>query len=93
MTTDRWYAAHAVLWVRFKDGRQDAYPVWENVYLVHAASHDDARVKGARYATADEGDHSGSFVWDDLPAEWVFQGIRKTVLCAEPDSAPVDGVD
>lgn len=93
MADQKWFAAHAILWVRFKDGRQNVYPVWENVYLVRANTHDEARLKASQLAAAEQGDQSGSFVWDDRPAEWVFGGVRKTMLCIDTDTQPTDGVE
>ena len=72
-----WYAASAIMYVRFKDGRQDSYPVWENVLLLEAESDALAEQRAAERARLDEGDSSGSFRWDDRPAEWVFAGVRK----------------
>ena len=34
----RWYAAHIVLYVQLKSGRQKDFPVWENIVLLHARS-------------------------------------------------------
>jgi hypothetical protein len=74
-----WHCAHAILYVRFKDGRQDFFPVWENVYLVEAESNEDACARAIEIAASVEGDSSGTFTWNDRPAEWVFVGIRKIV--------------
>ena len=72
-----WYAASAIMYVCFKDGRQDHYPVWENVVLIEAESDAVAEARAEERARADEGDSRGSFRWNDRPAEWVFAGIRK----------------
>src|SRR5262245_5238541 len=74
-----WFAASAVMYVRFKDGVQDRYPVWENVLLVQAATHEEAEEAARDLARREEGDSEGSFHWSERPAEWVFAGIRKTV--------------
>jgi hypothetical protein len=31
-----WFAAHVIMYIAFKDGRQDTYRVWENVVLVES---------------------------------------------------------
>jgi hypothetical protein len=77
-----WFAAHAVMYVRFKDGRQDTYSVWENVLLVEAADGDDARAKATARARRDEGDSQGSMTWENRPAEWVLAGVRKVMSVA-----------
>src|SRR5260370_31501389 len=37
-----WYAAHIVMYVTFKHGSQDHYPVWENIVLVEAPTEEEA---------------------------------------------------
>ena len=67
------------MYVRFKDGLQDRYPVWENVLLIQASTHKLAAEMAQEIAKREEGDSDGSFRWSDRPAERVFAGIRKTV--------------
>ena len=40
-----WYSASAIFYFEYKDGKQDDYLVWENVYLLEASSVDEARSK------------------------------------------------
>lgn len=77
ISAKRWYAASIIMSVRFKDGNQDKYPVWENVILIKASSDDEAIKKAEKEGREAEGDSRGTFTWDDRPAEWVFAGIRK----------------
>jgi Domain of unknown function (DUF4288) len=72
-----WYSAHAILYVKFKDGKQDSFPAWENVYLINAPNIEEARVQAVQVASSATGDSQGTFKWNDRPAEWVFAGIRK----------------
>jgi len=88
-----WYAVSAVLWARFKVGKQASFPIWENVYLVEAADFGAARSAGEKLARSDEGDSDGSFRWDDRPAEWVFAGIRKVTSCTESAQRPEHGTE
>ncbi len=88
-----WYAAHLILYVRLKKGRQRHYPVWENIVLIRAATDEQAMAKAVRRGHEDEGDCDGSFTWDGRPAEWVFAGVRKVVLCVDPDKRPGDGTE
>ena len=90
-----WYAASAILYVRFKDGHQTTYPIWENVLLIEAVDAAEAQEKAFRRAQADEGDSNASFTWDDRPAEWVCAGIRKLLTVSHPfaDHQPVDGAE
>jgi hypothetical protein len=74
-----WYAAHAIVYFQFKEGPQDGYLVWENVYLVRAEDPQQAYALAEGYARADEGDSQGSLKIDDRPARLVFGGIRKLV--------------
>ncbi|MBO1349526.1 MAG: hypothetical protein EBE86_020060 [Hormoscilla sp. GUM202] len=39
-----WYAARAIMYVKFKEGEQDKYPVWENVILIKGSSNEEALV-------------------------------------------------
>ena len=43
-----WYAASIIMLVKFKDGNQDKYPVWENVILIKASSDDEAIKKAEK---------------------------------------------
>jgi hypothetical protein len=72
-----WFAASAIMFVEFKDGVQDCYPVWENVLLIEAEDGNAAFRLATDRAKEVEGDSRGSFRWDDRPARWVFAGIRK----------------
>ncbi len=90
-----WFAAHAVMYVHFKDGRQDSYPVWENVLLIEAADADQALTRAIRRAKQDEGDAEGSFTWDERPAMWMYAGIRKLITISAPKdhNTPVSGAE
>ena len=72
-----WFAASAVMYCRFKDGRQAPTPVWENILLVEAADDQTAWKLAESRARQDEGDSSGSMTWGGRPAEWTFAGIRQ----------------
>lgn len=80
-----WYAASAIMYVKFKDKNQDTYPVWENVHLIEASIPEKAEEKAIRRAKKDEGDDSDSFAWNQRPATWVFAGIRKLLTVSHPD--------
>jgi hypothetical protein len=86
-----WYAAHAILYVRFKSGGQTAYPVWENVLLIRARDPTSAWRKAVRRAKRDEGDGGGTFRWNNRPAEWVFAGLRKVVAVSHQGAARTPG--
>jgi len=75
----KWYAAHAILYFQLTDGPQDRFQVYENVFLVRAESHDEARDKAEQFARRAEGDDSGSLREGDRPARRVFGSIRKVV--------------
>jgi len=89
-----WYAASAVMFVKYKDGNQNNYPVWENVHLVQATTPEGAQEKAIRRAKEDEGDDSGSFTWNQRPATWVFAGLRKILTVSHTgDSGELDGAE
>lgn len=88
-----WYAAHAIMYVRFKDGVQDKYPFWENIFLIKADSDEEAFSKAEQRAKEDEGDSYGSFTWEERAASWCFAGIRKLVYCTESPEMPNDGTE
>jgi hypothetical protein len=86
-----WYAAHLILYVKFKQKAQPRYPVWENIVLIKAASEEEAFAKAERRGGEQAGDDGGTFRWGGQPAEWVFAGVRKLTLCEDEDSRPGDG--
>ncbi len=88
-----WYAAHAIMYVKFKEGSQDSYPFWENIILVEADSNDEAALKATKRAKENEGDSKSTFTWSGRPAQWCFAGIRKLITCEDPNSKPSDGTE
>ena len=87
-----WFAAHIMMLVRFKDGRQDVWPVHENVVLFRGTA-EEARAKARRRGLADQGDAAGTYEWMGRPAELVFAGLRKVVACAPDDGDPGEGTE
>jgi hypothetical protein len=90
-TSGHWYAAHVILHVRFLQGRQSQYPVWENVYLVCARGPKDAQRRAETIARKLTATTDPSFSWDGRPAQWVFSGIRKLVAVDHVSSSGVLG--
>ncbi len=88
-----WYAAHAVMYIKFKDRQQEKYPLWENILLIAAESDEEAQAKAVARAKEDEGDSEGTFTWEGLPATWCFGGIRKLVTCESEDGRPTEGTE
>lgn len=91
-----WYSVHAFLYFKYKDGVQDDYFGWENIYLIEAQSPDEAREKGIARAKEDEGDCAGSLTSNGRPASLTFAGLVKFVECADLDletGRPVDGTE
>ncbi len=88
-----WYAAHAVMYVKFKDGQQATYPLWENILLIAAASDEAAMAKAILRAKEDAGDSEGTFTWEGRPAEWCFGGLRKLVICESMNTHPTAGTE
>jgi len=91
-----WYGAHVIMSVQFKDGNQDVFPAWENVYLLQAKDADEAEIKARGIGKENEGDSSGTFTWNNRPAAWVYVGVRKIVEISNAVAAtnePGDGVE
>ena len=86
-----WFAAHAVIYFKLKDGPQERFSVWENVLLVEARDGKDAMAKAEALAREDEGDDSGSLVSDGHPAQRIFAGIRKLLTVAHAAAGDVIG--
>jgi len=76
-----WYAAHAVLLVVFRDGHQDRFPVWENIYLMEAESVDAAFAAAESSARAFTDVRDDTMTWEGRSAYWEFKGIRKLITC------------
>lgn len=87
-----WYAAHLVMVVKLKKGRQVRFPVWENIVLFRAASEDEAFAKAEERGRKDAAEDS-SFRWGGQPARWVFAGVRKLTLCEDSQRRPSDGTE
>lgn len=85
-----WYAASIIMYVQFKDGKQDKYPIWENVILIKARSEKEAFEKAKKRGREDEGDSEESFCWEERPAKWIFGGIRKLIKCSDTSNRPND---
>jgi hypothetical protein len=79
-----WFAASIVMYVRFKDGDQDKYPVWENVVLIAAGTAEEALEEANRLGAAQEAVRDASMRWEDRAAEWVFGGVRKILTVSNP---------
>jgi hypothetical protein len=71
-----WYGVHVVMAVRFKDGNQNAFPAWENLFLVEAANPAGAEKRGQKLGQEIAG---GSLEWNGRAARWEFAGVRKSV--------------
>jgi hypothetical protein len=89
----KWFAAHIIMYVKSKEVRQTAFPVWENIVLLHADTEEEAFAKAETRGHEGEGDEEGSFRWAGKPARWVYGGVRKLTLCQDADRRPGDGTE
>jgi hypothetical protein len=84
-----YYIAHVIIWVRYKDGNQNEYPVWENIYIIKADSDEEAREKAERegraYPSSDD-----DLTVDGRPAEWIYGGVRKVIHSISGNSINVE---
>ncbi len=77
-----WYAAHIITYIACKNARQqNDYPVYENICLIEAESHDAAYEKARIIGKSYEGDSDGTLTLGNEPAEFIFGGIRKLIQC------------
>src|SRR5437870_769988 len=88
-----WYAAHAVMVLKCKDGIQGEYPLWENIILIHAENPRHAWEKAKIRAAQDEGDSRGTLKYENRHATWLLAGIRKVVECDSVETSPTDGTE
>lgn len=72
------FCAHVVIWMKYKDGVQNEYPIWENVYLVKANTEDEAWEKAEKKGREECEDDDGLEV-DGRPARWTYGGVRKLI--------------
>ena len=78
-----WYAAHLIIYIELLDEKQDEYPVQESIILIEADSIEAAYSQADTIGKSDFEDEpsTNSTTWNDLPARWVFGGIRKMIEC------------
>lgn len=87
-----WYAAHAVMLIRFREGEQNEFPVWENILLVEAPTPEEAKEKACQRALEDVGNDE-TMTWDKKPAFFEFIGLRKLMQCCSDEEQPGDGTE
>lgn len=90
-----WYAAHIVTYIKFLDGKQDTYPIWENVVLIEANSDDIAFREAERIGKEAYEAPVVDVLSEGRPATWIFAGIRKIIECQDTPVKPLDpaGID
>lgn len=79
-----WYAAHVIMAFRYREGKQGAIPVWENVFLVQASSPSEAQEVATAIGREEAGHDDPSTTWDGIPVRLTFAGVRKVVECSPP---------
>lgn len=87
-----WFAAHAILYFKFKDKKQNRFPLWENIYLIWAETDAAAWRKATRLGRQFSGKPSDKTIFDGRPAVLTFAGIRKIISCS-PKSRIIDGTE
>lgn len=89
MAERRWFAVHVLLTTELLEGDLGYLPVWENIYLVHAASRDEAWERAEQLGLEEARVGSEGLTFDERPARWRFVGVKNVVLLLE--GAPRDG--
>ncbi len=80
-----WFAAHVVMSLRYCEGKQETFPVYENVFLVEARSSAEAHAIAARIGREEGSYDKPSGVYNDVPVRLAFEGVRKVVECLPAD--------
>ena len=90
-----WYAAHLIEYFKYRQRRQRSFLVWENIVLIRARSAEEAYAKAQQMGREEEAlsDKDKSLRLNGHPAKLVFAGVRKVVLCVDPDRRPGDGTE
>lgn len=91
----KWYAAHLIVYAKFRDGVQDSFPFYENVVLIEADSTEEAWAKAEHFGKGKQVDDA-SLTWNNRPAQMVFAGVRKIIGPSsgdEPDEGPRHGTE
>ena len=91
-----WYAAHAIFLFEFKDGDQNEFSIWDNVYLIDANSSHTAYKKAELFAKKDEGDDDGSLTLNNRLVYLKYYGIRKLITVSNfnaNEDIPGDGAE
>ena len=78
-----WYAATIISVVRVRTGKQETFPVWEDVCLIEAASDDDAFRKAETLGKSREIDDRTTML-DGVAASVVYLGVRKVGRIINP---------
>lgn len=88
-----WFSASIIMYVKFKDGNQNSFPFFENIILIEVPSKKEASEKAMQIGKSEESDYSGSFTYDERPAEMKFGGIRKIFECECGLKSPNTGTE
>lgn len=85
-----WYAASIIICIKLKTGKQESFPVYENVILVEGKTPEEAKQKAIMIGHEEESLDDGLRL-DDKPATRYFVGIRKLINISNP--VTVDDLD
>lgn len=86
----RWYSAHVLLTTELLEGDLGYCPVWENIYLIHVASRDEAWDRAVQLGQEEATVGSEGLTFDEKPARWRFVGVRNLIQFHE---VPGDAVE
>jgi len=90
----KWFASHVVVAVHVRDaGGQAAFPVYENVLLVEAASPSEAKALALSMAKEQAHAQSDGFTWEGKAARLEALGVRKVIECDDSDLPPHHGTE
>lgn len=80
-----WYAAHVIMAFRYREGSQQTFPVYENVFLIEADSSRAAHDRAVEIGRAEASYDDPSLTYNEVAVRKTFEGVRKVVQCDPPD--------
>lgn len=74
-----WYAAHVIEYFKYREGKQDVFPVYENIYLIEAKNADIALEKAEKIIEECNKYDDKTLRLNDRPAKAISAGIRRLI--------------
>jgi len=89
----KWYTASAIFLFEYKDGNQDSFTAWENVYLLEANSNKEAMIKAEKCARRYEEGKESTTKLDGRDVVMKYHGLRKLIEVQYSDDSEKGSLD